>query len=150
VSSEGLTSLPQPAVGWPAFLALTALYFAMNYLILGGLFLTIGAQASTPREVQTLSLPITVLQIFIFGFAMSAVGRDAGWLSFAAGAFPLSSPLVMIARAAESPDIVPHIAAVLWQALWVGLILRWGARFFRSRVLKSGPTRGLFRKSAKT
>ncbi len=69
----GLATLPPPAVGWPAFLALTIVYFAMNYLLLGAVFLTIGAQASTVREVQTLSMPVTFGQVVIFGFAATAV-----------------------------------------------------------------------------
>ena len=150
VSTQGLTILPQPAVGWPLFLAFIALYFAMNYLILGALFLSIGAQASTPREVQTLSMPVTILQVMVFGFAMAAVGRHGDTIALAGAIFPLSSPLVMIARAAELPDLWPHGVALLWQMLWVGLMLKLGARFFRSRVLKSGPSRSLFRRSART
>jgi hypothetical protein len=47
---------------------LGVIYFAMNYLLLGSVFLSIGAQASTAREVQTLSMPVTVAQVLIFGF----------------------------------------------------------------------------------
>ena len=46
----------------------------MNYLLLGAVFLTIGAQASTVREVQTLSMPVTFAQVLIFGFASTAIG----------------------------------------------------------------------------
>ena len=49
-------------------------YFAMNYLLLGAVFLTIGAQASTAREVQTMSMPVTFAQVLIFGFASTAIG----------------------------------------------------------------------------
>jgi len=139
ISSNGLQALPQPAVGWPAFLLLAIVYFAMNYLTLGALFLAIGAQASTPREVQTLSLPVTILQVLVFAFAMTAVGKPDSGMALSAALFPLSSPLVMIARAAELPELWPHLLALAWQFLWVGLILRMGSRFFRSRVLKSGP-----------
>lgn len=149
VSADGLDSLPQPAVGWPLFLVLAACYFATNYLTLGALFLGIGAQASSPREVQTLSLPVTILQVLVLAFAMSAVGSANDPWSVAAAVFPLSSPLVMIARAAESPDLWPHFAAVAWQALWVAVIIKFGAAFFRRHVLKSGPGRGLFRRRAK-
>ena len=41
----GLTALPAPAVGWPIFLALGPIYFAMSYLLIGAVFLGIGAQA---------------------------------------------------------------------------------------------------------
>jgi len=57
----------------------------------------------------------------------------------AAAAFPLSSPLTMLARAAERPEWWPHVVAILWQALWVALILRIGSQLFRKTVLKSGP-----------
>jgi ABC-2 type transport system permease protein len=139
LKAGGLATLPPPAVGWPAFLALTIVYFAMNYLLLGALFLTIGAQASTVREVQTLSMPVTFGQVVIFGFAATAVSAPDSPLGIAAAIFPLSSPLVMVARAAQQPDLMPQIIAIAWQLLWVAVILRLGARMFRKTVLKSGP-----------
>jgi ABC-2 type transport system permease protein len=139
MSTGGLRTLPEPAIGWPGFLALGVVYFAMNYLLLGAIFLTIGAQASTVREVQTLSMPVTFAQVVIFGFAATAVGRPNTPEALAAAVFPLSSPLVMLARAAQDPEWWPHVAAILWQVLWVALILRVGSRLFRKTVLKSGP-----------
>ena len=117
----------------------------MNYLLLGALFLTIGAQASTVREVQTLSMPVTFAQVLIFGFAATAIGSPNSGLAFAAAAFPLSSPLTMVARAAEDASLWPHVVAIGWQALWVALILRVGAGLFRKTVLKSGPRRAWWR-----
>ena len=73
-------TLPQvgPAVGWPVFLALLLVYYAVNYMLLGALFLGIGGQASNIREIQTLSMPVTMLQVFVFLLAMTAVGRESG------------------------------------------------------------------------
>ncbi|CAN5201925.1 hypothetical protein BH24PSE1_BH24PSE1_06020 [soil metagenome] len=137
----GTDSLPTPAVGSSMFLVLVVAYFAMNYLLLGSVFLSIGAQASTVREVQTLSMPVTVAQVLIFGFAAFAVGTPNSPLAIGGALFPLSSPLVMVARAAELPELWPHVVAMAWQALWVGLIVVISARLFRRTVLKSGPTR---------
>jgi len=95
----GVATLPPPAVGWPAFLALGVVYFAMNYLLLGAVFLTIGAQASTAREVQTLSMPVTFGQVVIFGFAATVIGNPDSVEGLAAAIFPLSSPMAMLARA---------------------------------------------------
>jgi ABC-2 type transport system permease protein len=142
-------TIPAPAVGTGAFLVLTLVYFAMNYLLLGSVFLSIGAQASTVREVQTLSMPVTVAQVLIFGFAALAVGSADSPMAIAGAVFPLSSPLVMVARAAEMPELWPHLVAIVWQALWIGIVVWVSARLFRRTVLKSGPVkRRWWRKSA--
>ena len=131
-------ALPVPAVGWPLFLLLVFLYFGMNYLLLGALFLGIGSQASTVREVQTISMPVTIGQVLVFFFATVAVGPFNSLLGISAAIFPFSSPMTMIARAAQTGEIWPHLAALLWQALWVWIIIQLGAAFFRRNVMKSG------------
>lgn len=146
LSGGRLGAIPAPAVGWPAFFALGVIYFSMNYLLLGALFLSIGAQASTAREVQILSMPITFAQVLIFGLAAIAVGAPDSPGALAGAIFPLSSPLVMLARAAENPEIWTHVIAVAWQALWVGLILVIGAHMFRRRILQSGPAGPFWRR----
>jgi len=139
IKHGGVATLPPPAIGWSGFLALTIIYFAMNYLLLGAAFLTIGAQASTAREVQTMSMPVTFGQMLLLLLASTAIGAPDSTEGIIAAIFPLSSPLTMLARAAESPQWWPHVVAILWQALWVGLILRMGSQLFRKTVLKSGP-----------
>ncbi len=138
-ATNGLSGLPEPAVGWPVFLGLAPIYFAMSYLLIGSVFLGIGAQASSVREVQTLSMPVTMAQVFLFGFASMGVGHPESAAAYGASIFPLSSPFSMIGRAAEQSAIWPHAAALLWQALWVVIILRASASLFRRSVLKSGP-----------
>lgn len=138
---QGLAAIPAPAVGWPAFVILTLAYFAMSYLLLGSAFLGIGAQASTVREVQTLSMPVTMAQVVIFAVAAVAIGNGNSPAALAAAAFPLSSPYVMVARAAELPELWPHLLAIGWQLAWVAVIIRVASRLFRRNVLKSGPVR---------
>jgi ABC-2 type transport system permease protein len=134
-----LDNLPEPGVGWPLFLALGVAYFAMAYLLLGAVFLAIGSLASTVREVQTLSMPVTMMQVFLFLFATLAVSDRGGWLEWTAMAFPFSSPFAMLARAAQEEAVWPHGVALAWQAFWVGLTIKLGAAMFRKRVMKSGP-----------
>jgi ABC-2 type transport system permease protein len=148
-TGQGLSELPAPAVGWAAFLILSVVYFMMSYLLLGSVFLGIGGQASTAREVQTLSMPVTMAQVVVFALAATAVGNPGSPQAIAAAVFPLSSPFVMVARAAEQPEIWPHLVAIGWQILWVALILRVAARIFRRSVLKSGPARPFWRRAAR-
>jgi ABC-2 type transport system permease protein len=126
-----------PAVGWPVFSLLTILYYATNYMLLGALFLGIGGQANSVREVQTLSMPITFLQMMVLLLAMTVVGNSGGLWYWLAYIFPLSSPLSMIALAAQSETLWPHFLALAWQALWVVIIIRIAAHMFRRTVLKS-------------
>lgn len=145
-----LADYANPGVGWPMFCLLFAVYFGMGYLLLGAIFLAVGALASTPREVQTLSMPVTMLQILIFFFASLAVTQQGTALEYAGVAFPLSSPFVMVARAATDEALWPHLLALGWQALCVALFIRIGAGLFRRRVMKSGPqgsraSRGVFK-----
>lgn len=148
-TEDGLAGLPEPAVGWTAFLVLVAVYFAMSYLLIGAVFLGIGGQASSAREVQTLSMPVTMAQVVLFAFASIGVGKPGSMEAIAAAIFPLSSPFAMLGRAAEVPELWPHALAFAWQALWVGLILHLAAGLFRRSVLKSGqPLRWPWRRLA--
>lgn len=139
-------SVPEvaPAIGWPAFLVLLLVYYSANYMLLGALFLGIGGQASNIREIQTLSMPVTLLQVFVFLLAMTAVGRSGGALLWTAYVLPFSSPLAMIAHAAQYESLWPHAIALAWQALWIVLIIRISSRMFRMTVLKSSPGGSFF------
>jgi ABC-2 type transport system permease protein len=90
-------------------------------------------------------MPVTMGQLVVFAFASSVVGNPDGGTALAATIFPWSSPFAMLARAAQSEALWPHAIAILWQALWVGIIIRVASKRFRVSVLKSrGPRQGWF------
>lgn len=134
------SALPSPAVGWPLFCVLMVLYFSMAYLLLGSLFLGIGAMATTVREVQTLSMPVTMGQLLVFFLAYSSITKLGDPVEWFAVAFPFSSPFAMIARAAQMDNIWQHGVALIWQALFTMLIIRFSVMLFRRNVMKSGPS----------
>lgn len=127
-----------PAIGWPLFLLLGLLYFLMAFLLLGAVFLGIGAQASTVREIQLLSLPITFLQVGMFGLASAAANAPGSQLATVAQWLPWSSPFAMAARGATEASLWPHLLALGWQALWVAITIWLSVRIFRAGVLRSG------------
>lgn len=141
-AGNDLGQYPAPAVGWPMFFLLGTAYFAMGYLLLGSLFLAIGSMAATVREVQTLSMPVTMLQLLNFFFASWAMAKPGTVVELAAMIVPFSSPFAMLARAAQSEALLPHALALVWQIICVAIFVRVGATLFRRWVMKSGPARG--------
>ena len=131
-------ALPSPAVGWPIFGLLMVLYFSMAYLLLGSLFLGIGAMATTVREVQTLSMPVTMGQLLVFFLAYSAITKLGEPMEWLAVLFPFSSPFAMIARAAQMDNIWQHGLALIWQGIFTMIIIRFSVMLFRRNVMKSG------------
>ncbi|MDG6079350.1 ABC transporter permease [Erythrobacter litoralis] len=141
VGGAALPALPVPAVGWPLFVLVFVLYFSMAYLLIGSVFLTIGSMAPTVRDVQTISMPATIMQLAVFFLATFAMNSPGSPVELFAAIFPLSSPYAMVARAAQSMAMWPHLAALVWQAIWVALFVRSGATLFRRKVMKSGPSK---------
>lgn len=133
-----LPNYPTPAVGWPIFIGLCFTYFIMAYLMLGALFLGIGAMAATVREVQTISMPVTMAQLINFFFASYALTKTGEPIEKFAAIFPLSSPFAMIGRAALEPTLWHHAIAIIGQMLFAVLLLRLGVYLFKKNVMKSG------------
>ncbi len=134
----GLPSFPVPAVGWPMFLGLGFTYFIMAYLMLGALFLGIGAMAATVREVQTISMPVTMAQLINFFFASYSLTKIGQPIEQFACIFPFSSPFAMIGRAAQEPTLWHHGVAIIGQLAFAILLLRLGVVLFKRNVMKSG------------
>ncbi|MBT2186719.1 ABC transporter permease [Sphingobium nicotianae] len=144
LAGSALPAVPAPAVGWPLFVALGFVYFSSAYLLLGSLYLGIGAMAATVRDVQTLSMPVSMGQVGIFLFANYATARPGTLIEGVACLFPFSSPFALMARAAQFPALWPHLVLLLWQALCTWLIIRAGTAMFRRNVMKS---RGMGRRA---
>lgn len=127
-----------PADGLLPFALLFLGYFVLCFLLLGAVFLGVGAQAATMREIQMLSLPITIFQVGMFAWASAGAGEPDSATAIGAAIFPYSSPFAMAARAAVGVPAWQHVAAFVWQALWLGVTVTVAARLFRRGVLKSG------------
>lgn len=127
-----------PTIGLPAFAALFLGYFVLAFLLLGAVFLGVGAQAATMREIQMLSLPVTIFQVAMFALASAGANAPHSSVGIASAVFPFSSPFAMAARAAYGVPAWQHLLAFAWQLLWLAVTISVAARLFRRGVLKSG------------
>jgi len=137
-----------PATGWPFFLGIGFVYFILSFLLLGAVFLGVGAQAGTVREIQMLSLPITIFQVGMFSLSTAAATAPDSGLATFAQIFPFSSPLAMAARAATDDAKAVHLLALGWQAIWVALVIFLSVRLFRAGVLSGGGNWKFWRRGA--
>lgn len=139
--ADFIPDLASPAIGWPLFVVLFLIYFALAYLLIGSVFLTVGAMAPTVRDVQTLSMPATILQLLVFFIASFAISDIGGAVELFALIFPLSSPYAMLSRAAQVDTVWWHALGIAWQLVWVAIFVRIGSTLFRRKVMQSGPAR---------
>lgn len=135
--------IPTPPRGWPELLVLGIAYFSCAYLIYGAIYLGIGSLCSTIREVQTLSMPVTILQMVILISTLGALANPGGLWHGVVSWFPLSAPYMMLARAAADTGLGLHLASIAWQLAFAALVIALAARLFRYGVLRSGPPPGL-------
>lgn len=144
IAAAGAASKPiaalasAPASGWGFFIGIGFAYFILSFLLLGAVFLGVGAQAGTVREIQMLSLPITIFQVGMFSLSAAAASAPGSTLAHFAQIFPFSSPLAMAARAATDDGVAVHLLALGWQAIWVALVIYASVRLFRAGVLSGG------------
>src|SRR3546814_5067029 len=107
--SSDVCSSDLPATGWPFFIAIGFAYFVLAFLLLGAVFLGVGSQAATVREIQMLSLPITIFQVAMLSLCSAAASMPGSVLATFAQIFPFSSPLAMAARAATDEIGRAHV-----------------------------------------
>ena len=130
-------------INWPLILGSFIFYFLGGYLLYSSLFAAVGSAVNEdPQDAQSLVLPITMPIIFAIVIMMKAVNDPNSNLAVFGSLFPLTSPIVMMARVAHGvPEGVP-----LWQLLLSGVLLITGfmattwvaAKIYRTGILLYG------------
>ncbi|MDI9364051.1 MAG: ABC transporter permease [Flavobacterium sp.] len=118
-------------------------YFLGGYLLYSSLFAAVGSVVNEdPQEAQSLMLPITMPIIFSIVIMQSAVNNPTGGLAVFGSLFPLTSPIVMMARLPFGvPSTVPYWQLIVSMALLVGgfLSTTWlSAKIYRVGILMYG------------
>lgn len=93
-------------INWLLIIGCFLFYFLGGYFLYSSLFAAVGSTVNEdPQDAQSLMLPITMPIIFAMVIMMKAVNDPNSSLAVFGSIFPLTSPIVMMARVAHGvPD----------------------------------------------
>lgn len=120
-------------------LALAALFFVLGYLLVAGLYATIGAAVATPQEGQQFAAPVSLLTVAPFMLLLPILAQPNGTLAVVLSLIPFTAPITMMLRLPLA-DIPPWqiLVSLLLLALAVGGTMWLAARVMRVGMLSYG------------
>ena len=143
--SEGLQSVLGllSGINFPLLISCFFVYFLGGYLIYASLFAAVGSAVNEdPQEAQSFSFPVTMPIIFSFIIMMQAVNDPHSGLAVFGSLFPLTSPVVMMARLSQGvPDVVPYwqlVLSIVFLILGFLLTTWFAAKVYRTGILMYG------------
>jgi ABC-2 type transport system permease protein len=125
-------------INFPLIIGCFVFYFLGGYFMYAALFAAVGSTVNEdPQDAQSLILPITMPIIFAMVIMMQAVNEPNSPLAIFGSLFPLTSPIVMMARIAHGiPDGVTVMQLILSMAfLILGFI---GTTWFAGKIYRTG------------
>lgn len=130
-------------INWLLIIGCFLFYFLGGYFLYSSLFAAVGSTVNEdPQDAQSLMLPITMPIIFAMVIMMKAVNDPNSSLAIFGSIFPLTSPIVMMARVAHGvPDGVTVFQLIASMAsLVLGFIATtWLAgKIYRTGILMYG------------
>ena len=130
-------------INFPLIIGCFIFYFLGGYFMYASLFAAVGSTVNEDlSDAQTLTLPITMPIIFGFAIMMQAVNNPNSSLAVFGSLFPLTSPIVMMARIAHGiPDGVTITQLALSMLLLILGFLgtTWlAAKIYRTGILMYG------------
>ena len=144
-NSGALTGLMEGlnTINFPLIIGCFIFYFIGGYLLYSSLFAAVGSAVNEdPQDAQSLLLPITMPIVFGMVIMTKAVNDPNSTLAIFGSLFPLTSPIVMMARVAHGvPEGVSYLQLALSMVfLIVGFLgTTWvAAKIYRIGILMYG------------
>ena len=130
-------------INFPLIIGCFIFYFLGGYLLYSSLFAAVGSAVNEdPQDAQSLMLPITMPIIFAIVIMTKAVNEPNSGLAVFGSLFPLTSPIVMMARIAHGiPDGVSLWELILSMVLLIAgfIATTWlAAKIYRTGILMYG------------
>jgi ABC-2 type transport system permease protein len=128
-------------INWPVMLGLFLFYFIGGYLIYASLFAAIGAAVDSETDTQQFMTPVMLPLFFSYFVAIMSVNNPEGTAASIFSIIPLTSPPVMMIRAAmgiSGPQVwqlllsMGLLIAFFFFAVWIA------GRIYRTGILMYG------------
>jgi len=125
-------------VNWPLIIGCFLFYFLGGYFLYSSLFAAVGSTVNEdPQDAQSLMLPVTLPIIFGIVIMMQAVNNPNSGLAVFGSLFPLTSPIVMVARVAYGvPDGVSTFQLILSMVLLIAGFI--GTTWLAGKIYRTG------------
>jgi ABC-2 type transport system permease protein len=126
-------------VNWFKIVACFIIYFIGGFLLYAAQFAAVGSMVNEDvNEAQSLTLPITMPIILGFVIMQMAIKDPNSGIAVFGSLFPLTSPLVMMARIAYDPPLwqVALSIILLFASVWFFVWL--SAKIYRTGILMYG------------
>lgn len=126
------------ALNIPLIIGCFIFYFLGGYLLYSSLFAAVGSAVNEdPQDAQSLTLPIIMPIVFAIVIAIKAVNDPTSNLAVFGSLFPLTSPVVMMARIAHGiPDGVTTMQLILSMVfLIIGFL---GTTWLAGKIYRTG------------
>lgn len=130
------------STNWPLIVVCFLFYFLGGYFLYAALFAAVGSLVNEdPQESGQYTLPITLPIILAFVIMSSAIGNPNSGIAVFGSIFPLTSPIVMMARlpfgiAKDHPEQL--IASMLCLVLGFFLTTWMAGKIYRTGILMYG------------
>ncbi len=130
-------------INWPLILGCFVFYFLGGYFLYSALFAAVGSAVNEDaQDAQSLMLPITMPIIFAMVIMTKAVNDPNSSLAVFGSLFPLTSPIVMMARVAhgipEGVTVIQLLLSMLFLVLGFIATTWLAAKIYRTGILMYG------------
>lgn len=115
------------------------IYFVLGYLLIGAVYLGIGALCETIQDAQNLSTPLTFIVLLpTFALVPGIIDDPNGMIAKILTWIPLYSHVVMMLRLSSNPPMWEIIGGTVVLAATALLLIGFMGRIYRAGILQSG------------
>ena len=123
---------------WVEMGVMFVLYFVGAYLLYSSFFAAVGASINEQDDSSQFMMPVIVLLVFGLYAAIYGIENPDGPLCFWTSIFPLTSPVVMMARVPFGVPLWQELLSLVLLYLTVALMIWAAGKIYRVGILMYG------------